>query len=210
MSLTDFNQVKKADVKTTIPFSCKIGQTKAELFVMIESDPHGDGRGTHAHFHSGILYCPKKKIVDLPEPDRCEITDKNCPFNKSFGKSTDDPIQRKQAYAYELISSVSLIEIYGTNLIEKFLKFKGYKFASNPPNLRFLEIMKFLRAFNLLKDKTYGKLKQIKDMRDRLAHEEKPYTTINGNTLLNMASEARELASEFIHMLQKNNFKYKM
>lgn len=69
MSSLDFNQAKKAQVRSTTPFLCRIGSVQAELNILIEPDPSGDGQGTLAHFHCGI-HCPKIKSVDPPEPDR--------------------------------------------------------------------------------------------------------------------------------------------
>ncbi len=64
-------RLKKAmqrDVKERMHFQCLIGKTEATLSIMIEPDPLGDEKGTCAHFHTFIM-CPKKKIVDAPEPD---------------------------------------------------------------------------------------------------------------------------------------------
>ena len=45
----------EADINVDIPFKCKIGGVKATLGILIEPDPHGDGKGAHAHFHTTII-----------------------------------------------------------------------------------------------------------------------------------------------------------
>jgi hypothetical protein len=79
-----YKKAKESDVNVRIPFFCKVGQVEAILTIYIEPDPHGDGAGTHAHFHTPLL-CPKTKIVEYPEPDRCQITDLTCPFWEPVG-----------------------------------------------------------------------------------------------------------------------------
>lgn len=201
MGLSNFDQVDKTDVETTIPFFCKIGQTKAELFVMIEPDPHDDGKGTHAHFHSGILYCPKKKIVDLPEPDRCKVTDETCPFWESFGGYQRNPTRRKWLYAQRFIHSFSSIEFYGTQLMTAFLKSKGCKNLEKLPELDFWKIMNFLRIFGQIDKAIHGRLNKIKETRNKLAHNPEAYMEFEEKELFEKDLEAAKLESELLKKL---------
>ena len=127
--MNEYNSValKKAtkyDVRKSMRFHCLIGKTEATLSVIIEPDPHGDERGTHAHFHT-VPMCPKIKIVDIPEPDRCQITNKTCPFIAPLGSSKRNPELRKLDYAYTIIQKMAFIEFYGSQLVNEILGSKG-------------------------------------------------------------------------------------
>jgi len=207
MSLPNFEQSGKADVSTTLLFFCKIGQTEAKLFILIEPDPHGDGKGTHAHFLN-VVHCPKIKIVEFPEPDRCKVTDKTCPFIEPFGGHERDPQERKWLHAHRFIGNVSSIDFYGTQLIATALKAKGFRDESvdkhfNELRLNFWQVIKLLRALDLIDEPTHKKISYIEKKRNRLAHYPDSYAEFGERELFRLSEDATELASKLIRQLRK-------
>ena len=121
---SDNDKKMRARVRESIYFQCFLGKTEAILGILVEPDPHGDETGTHAHFHTTLI-CPNQKIVDVPEPDRCQITDRTCPFIAPCGSHERDPELRKRDYAHTIIRMMAFVEFYGEQLVNKILTTKG-------------------------------------------------------------------------------------
>ena len=189
----------KHDVYVEIPFQCLIGKTKAILAIHIEPDPHGNGKGTHAHFHTTII-CPKLKIVDVPEPDRCKITDKTCPFVAPFGSHLRSPELRKQMYVHDIVQSLAFIEYYGTQLVNKKIFMPlGVKVNT----LRLSELNRLLIATNLISKEQFEKLEKIRKTRNRLVHDPDSYLDFDEKELYELSMEAGKLASKLVSLLQE-------
>lgn len=189
-----FKKSKEADKECDVPFSCKVGQITAELNVCIEPDPHGDGKGTHAHFHTMIL-CPKIKIVDHPEPDRCQVTNETCPFVEPFGGYERDSDTRKWVYAQRFLHHVTFIEFYSMQLINVSLRSKGFKIEQEIPDLRYVDIIRFLRALALVDNPTYAELDGVRKKRNTLAHRPEEYLKFQEKELFELELKAQRLAS---------------
>jgi len=189
----------KHDVQTSIPFRCFIGKTKAILVVLIEPDPHGDGSGTHAHFHTAIV-CPKLKVAKLPEPDRCQITDETCPFVAPLGSPWRHPEARKGIYAHEIIQSMALIEFYGTQVVnEKVFKPLGLRKSF----LKLAELSTLLVVANIINKDLFKKIERLRKVRNRLAHEPRAYLEFDERELFELSLEARSIAIKFMALLGK-------
>ena len=188
-----FKKSKEADRECNLPFSCKIGQLDAELNVSVEPDPHGNGKGTHAHFHT-IIMCPKIKIPDWPEPDRCQVTDETCPFWEPLGGYEREPDSRKWIYAQQFLHHVSSIEFSSTQLLSVSLMSKGFEIASELPDLSYANSTRFLRALGLVDNSTYKDLEGIRKERNKLAHDPEAYLTFQEQDLFELMLKSRSLA----------------
>lgn len=189
-----YKKSKEADVIQRIPFLCKIGQTEAYIYVHIEPDPHGDGKGTHAHFHA-VPHCPKTKIVDYPEPDRCQVTNETCPFWEPTGGYQRDATTRKWVYSQQFIHYLSLAEFYGNQLIITTLRAKGFKVTTELPDFRFVDIIKLLRALEIINNDVYKDLNELRGKRNKLVHHKKTYKEFEEKELFELTSKAQKLAS---------------
>ena len=189
-----FKESKEADVIQRVPFLCKIGQTEAYIYVHIEPDPHGDGKGTHAHFHA-VPHCPKTKIVDYPEPDRCQVTDETCPFWEPLGGYERDPTTRKWVYAQQFLHYASFIEFYGMQLINISLRSKGFKLITELPDLKWADIVKFLRALDVIGTDIYSELNSIRKKRNKLTHHPEEYRGFEEKELFELMIKTQKLAS---------------
>ena len=127
----------KYDAEKYIGFQCLIGKTEATLGIVVEPDPHGDGIGTHAHFHA-TLTRPNTKIVDFPEPDQCRLTNRTCPFIAPLGSYRRHAELRKRDYAHTIIQMMVFIELYGSQLVNKILAIKQLPPAQT--DLRLVEL----------------------------------------------------------------------
>jgi hypothetical protein len=194
----------KYDVSTDIPFRCLIGKTDAELHIMIEPDPHGDERGTHSHFHA-LMMCPNMKIVDVPEPDRCKITDNTCPFIAPLGSDERNPELRKFRYANEIIQKIASIEFYGSQFVNEILRKK--KLAPIQYNLRVAELEKILVVSDLIDVETYRKVGILRRMRNKLAHSPKEYLKFSERDLYECSREADRLSYVFADLLKNTSKK---
>jgi hypothetical protein len=195
-------RLKKAwqhDVNERMRFRCLIGKTEATLSIMIEPDPHGDERGTHAHFHT-IITCPNIKIVDLPEPDRCRITDNTCPFIAPLGSSERSPELRKLGYAHDIIQKMAFIEFYGSQLVNAIFSTKGL--ASVQENLRVAELSRIMIMSDLVDNETYDKINRLRRIRNKLAHNPKQHLKFSEKQLFEWSMEARELSSAVAKLLE--------
>ena len=189
-----YKRSTKANVIHRVPFFCKIGQVEAYVFVHIEPDPHGNGKGTHAHFHA-VPHCPKTKIVDYPEPDRCQVTDDTCPFWEPVGGYERDSTTRKWVYAQQFLHYSGLTEFYGRQLINISLRSKGFKITTKLPDLRFIDIIKFLRALEVIDTDLYKELNKIRDRRNKLAHRPEEYKGFEEKELFELMIKTQKLAS---------------
>jgi len=188
----------KYDVDVSIPFYCLIGKTKVTLSVLVEPDPHGDGKGTDAHFHTAVL-CPYIKVVEIPELDRCRITDETCPFVTPLGSRLRSPEQRKSFYAHEIIRYAAFIEFYGTQLVnEKIFKPLGLKGVGN---LRLVELNRILLASKLIDKKMYKRLEKIRSVRNKLAHEPNAFLRFSERELFKLTREALKAVTELSKFL---------
>jgi len=188
-----YKKSMEADKNYDAPFFCKVGQVESEVRVYIEPDPHGDGKGTHAHFHT-MIRCPKIKIVDFPEPDRCQVTDETCPFVAPFGDYERDSGARRWVYAQRFLHHVSFIEFYGMQLIYLSLISKGFKMAKELPDLRYVDIIRFLHALGLVNSTTCNELDDVRKQRNKLAHRPKAYRRFKEKELFELVSKAQKLA----------------
>ena len=190
------------DIFVTIPFNCKIGGVKAYIRVHIEPDPHGDGKGTDAHFHTAID-CPKiKVVVDSPEPDRCSVTDKTCPFVQPLGGIERDEKLRKKYYAGEIILAVTSIEQYSKKILLDYFKSNNIKISVNKvKKFRLADVTMFLYALKLIDYETYLDLNKIREIRNDLAHDPEAYLKFKEKELY----EALLLAYECVEKLKQLN-----
>lgn len=189
-----YKKAKESDVIVRTAFFCKIGRVEAKLTMYIEPDPHGDGTGTHAHFHTPLL-CPKTKIVEYPEPDRCQVTDRTCPFWEPVGGYQRDVNTRKWVYAHRFLHQASLTEFYSTQLLIASLRSKGFKLTQNLPEIRLVDLIKLLRALDVLDNATCSELDNVRDKRNKLAHGPDAYLKYQEKMLYDLASKAENLAS---------------
>ena len=191
-------RTNKYDVSSSIHFYCFIGKTKVTLSVLVEPDPHGDGKGTDAHFHIAVL-CPYIKVVEFPEPDRCRITDETCPFVAPLGSHLRSPERRKSLYAHEIIRYAAFIEFYGTQLVNKrIFKPLGLKGVGN---LRLVELNRILLASNLIDKEMYKRLEKIRRTRNELAHEPNAFLRFSERELFELALEVRKAVTELRKLL---------
>jgi len=181
----------KYDVDKNICFQCLIGKTEAILGIFIEPDPHGDRIGTDAHFHTTVR-CPKKKIVDIPEPDRCRITNTTCPFIASFGSHERDSKLRKRDYAHKIIQMMAFVEFYGSQLVNVILVTKGLPLIQS--NLRLVELNRIMIVSDLIDKKLFGKINRLRKIRNKLAHNPKEYLNFSEKELFELSMDAQELS----------------
>lgn len=189
-----YKKAKESDVIVPTVFFCKIGQVQARLTMYIEPDPHGDGTGTHAHFHTPLA-CPKIKIVEYPEPDRCQVTDSTCPFWEPVGGYQRNVNTRKWVHAHRFLHQVSLIEFYSTQLLIVSFRSKGFKVTQNLPEIRLVDLIKLLRALEVLDDATCDELDDVRGKRNKLTHGPGAYLKYQEKVLYDLASKAEKLAS---------------
>lgn len=200
---TDFIEIA-SDRWSHIPFLCKIGQVQARLGVCVEPDPHGDGKGTHAHFHT-VITCPKTKIVDWPEPDRCSVIDRTCPFWEPAGGYKRDETQRKWQYAHQLIHYSGYLEVYGIQLLSEALRFRGFEISGELPDLRFQEIIDFLSTLKLVDHELSSSLTKIRKVRNTLAHQPAAYQEFAEKELYELVLLAEDIADKLRN--EVSNFK---
>jgi hypothetical protein len=189
-----FKKSREADVTQRIPFFCKIGQVEAYIYVHIEPDPHGDDKGTHAHFHA-VPHCPKIKIVNYPEPDRCQVTEETCPFWEPVGGYHRDETTRKWVYSQQFIHHISLAEFYGNQLIITALRAKGFKVTKKLPDFRFTDIITLLSALEIINNDVYKNLNELRVKRNTLVHRPEAYKEFEEKELYELALKALELAT---------------
>ena len=193
-----FKKTIQYDVHKIIGFRCPIGKTEAVIGIMIEPDPHGDESGTDSHFHS-IASCPKMKIVDFPEPDRCSITDSTCPFTAPIDRDETNPEQRKFRYASTIIQKIAFIEVYGSQLVNEILKKKKLK----PVSIRVAELEKILVTSDLIDAEMYQKLGKLRHMRNEFAHSPNGHLKFTEKDLYDSSMEADKLSSVVAELLKK-------
>jgi hypothetical protein len=189
-----FKKSVEADRECDLSFLCKIGQVDAELNVSVEPDPHGDGTGRHAHFHT-IIMCPKIKIPDAHEPDRCRVTDETCPFVEPLGGYERNPDSRKWIYAQQFLHHVSSIEFSGTQLLSASLMSKGIEIRSELPDLSFATGMRLLYALGLIDEPTHKNIAGLRKHRNKLAHDPRAYLTFQEQDLFELMLKSRSLAA---------------
>ena len=165
-----FKKTIKYDVHERIPFYCPIGKNEATISIMVEPDPHGDESGKHSHFHTATM-CQNMKIVDIPEPDRCGITNSTCPFISPVGEERD-PERRKFRYASTIIQKIASIEFHGLQLVNEILQKKKLKPIDT---LTVAELEKILIVSNLIDTETYQKFNKLRRMRNKFAHSPNEY-----------------------------------
>lgn len=197
-----WKKARQYDVEKDIPFRCLIGKTEAKLCIMLEPDPHGDESGTDSHFHT-VTMCLNMRIVDIPEPDRCGITNTTCPFIAPLGSDEVKPELRKFRYANDIIQKIAFIEFYGSQLVNEILQKK--KLAPIQYNLRVAELEKILVVSDLIDAETYQKVGKLRRMRNRLAHSPKEYLKFSEKELYECSIEADKLSYVFADLLKNIN-----
>lgn len=204
MSKDNDTHLKKAfqyDVEETLHFHCLIGKTDATLTIMIEPDPHGDEKGTHAHFHIAY-FCTNLKIMDFPEPDRCRITDKTCPFIAPLGSDERYPERRKFGYASKIIQELAFIEFYGSQLVNEILEKKKQKPIGY--SLRVAELERILVVSDMIDVETYQTLDELRRLRNKLAHSPNEYLKFDEKELYDRSNKASTLSHAFAELLKKH------
>lgn len=189
------------DRHTEINFHCFIGETEAILSMLLERDPHGDGKGTHAHFHT-IIMCPKLKIVDYPEPDRCQVTEKTCPFIAPLGSPKRYSKLRKFDYAHTIIQMMAFVEFYGAQLVNSLFADKGLP----PPrdNPRLSELSRIMVISHLIHDEDFRKINKLRKIRNKLAHRPKAYLSFSEKELFKLSREAQELSGSIRRTVEES------
>ena len=189
-----YKKAKESDVIVSTSFFCKIGQVEAKLTMYIEPDPHGNGAGTHAHFHTPLL-CPKTKIVEYPEPDRCQVTDQTCPFWEPVGGYQRDVNTRKWVYAHRFLHQASLIEFYGVQLLETAFKLKGFNMMRELPDMSYWLLVSLLHSLGLVNKDEHNELQKLREKRNRLAHEPRAYASFGEKELFELVAKAERVVS---------------
>lgn len=110
------------DTRLNTEFFCEIGKTHAKMGITIEPSPHNEP--SHAHFHTFLL-CPKARIVEVPELDRCMVTELPCPFQFPLGKLHSDKLSRQREYGIRILQYGAYFEYYATCKLINFLKASG-------------------------------------------------------------------------------------
>jgi hypothetical protein len=199
----EFAQLQKAtkyDVETKCRFHCLIGKTDAILSVLVEPDPQGNESGRYSHFHT-VVRCPNMKIVDVPEPDRCRITDSTCPFIAPLGSDERSPERRKFGYASTIIQKIAFIEFYGSQLVNEILKKKRLKPIGY--SLRVAELEKILVISDLIDAETYQKVVELRRLRNKLAHSPREYLKFDEKELYDWSNVASKLSNDIAELLRK-------
>ena len=199
---THLKKITKYDVDEDIHFRCLVGKVDAIIGVSIEPDPHGDESGKHSHFHTTLI-CPKTRIVDVPEPDRCQITNTTCPFIAPSGSDEVSPESRKLKLALAIIQEMAFLEFYGSQLVNKLLQKK--KLEPIGYTLKVAELEKILVISDLIDAKTYQKVSKLRKIRNKLAHSPKQYLKFTEKELHEKSLEANTLAYTIAQMLENIN-----
>jgi len=197
----DYEEAKKPKVMHTIPFSCKIGQIKAKLDILIETDPIGNGKGTAAHYHA-FPSCPK--IDRGTYPYRCMVTKEVCPFWEPYGGYEVEPYKRSFIYIYNFIRSISFIEFWGQKILLMIFKSRGVNVEKHH-HISLMEVIILLRVFELIDKNTYSELIKIKNFRDGLLHTPKALMDpdYDESTLSKIVSKAKRLEFKIIDIFRK-------
>jgi len=196
---THLKKITKYDIDRDIHFRCLIGKVDAIIGVMIEPDPHGDESGKHSHFHTTLL-CPKIRIVDIPEPDRCQITNSTCPFIAPVGSDEVSPESRKLKLALAIIQEIAFIEFHGSQLVNLLLQKK--KLEPIGYSLKVAELEKILIISDLIDAKTYQKVGKLRKMRNKLAHSPNEYLKFTEKDLYDWSLEANKLSYAVAELLE--------
>lgn len=164
------------DVYVDTEFFCEIGKTYVRMMIMIEPAPANNA--DYCHFHT-VTICPKTKIVEAPEPDRCAVTELPCKFLLPLSKSFADKLSRQKEYGIRILQFGAYLEYYSQVKLLECLKRKGIEVnMKRLPHMKLGEKIRMLRAMNFIDDETYSKLMEVKRQRDKLAHEAKPYHSL--------------------------------
>jgi hypothetical protein len=158
--------LERGDVRSELNFFCEIGEVKALVGLHVEPAPHGDP--SHGHLHVSLL-CEKVCIPDFPEPDRCSLTNRTCPFQLEFGHHLLHEESRKKDYANQILLSSAHIEYYGAIRLRRYHDSQGLSFNQRKLNLS--RIIQLLKTNGLIDPVTYAELVRLKDCRNRLAHQ---------------------------------------
>lgn len=161
------------DVQIDTQFFCEIGKTYVRMMVMIEPAPCD--KPNYCHFHTTIM-CPKTRIVEPPEPDRCAITELPCRFQTPLSKSFSDKLSRQKEYGLRILQYGAYFEYYIQTKLLGCLKRKGVEVNMKRfPRMTLDGKIRLLYSLNLIDSETYSKLIEVKNERNKLAHEAKPY-----------------------------------
>lgn len=143
---------------------------------MIEPSPHN--KPSHAHFHSSLI-CPKARIVEVPEPDRCMVTELPCSFQSPLGKLHNDKLSRQREYGIRILQYGAYFEYYTTRKLIDSLKTSGINIDQKKlPNMGLGHKISLIHALNIIDNSTFSKLMSVKKERDKLAHEAKPFHSL--------------------------------
>lgn len=196
---THLKKITKYDVDEDVHFRCLIGKVDAIIGVSIEPDPHGDESGKHSHFHTTLL-CPNTRIVDIPEPERCQITNITCPFIGPVGSDEVNPELRKLKLALAIIQEIAFVEFYGSQLVNKL--FQKKKLEPIGYSLKVAELERILVISDLIDAKTYRKVGKLRKIRNKLAHSPNEYLKFTEKELYVWSLEANRLSYAIAKMLE--------
>ena len=145
---------------------------------------------------------PNMKIADIPEPDRCRITDSTCPFIAPVGSDETSPERRKFRYASTIIQKNASIELYGSQLVNEMLKKKTLKPIGYSLNVA--EREKILVTSDLIDAETYQKVVKLRRMRNKFAHCPNEYLKFTEKELYEWSMEASKLSYTVAELLKKH------
>jgi len=154
------------DVHIDTDFFCEVGKTFVHMMIMIEPNPMK--HPLHGHFHTTII-CPKTRIVESPESDRCIVTELPCTFQFPVSKTFEDKITRQKEYGIQILQYGAYIEYYGSIKLKEELKRKGINAdMKKMPHLDLDDIIRLLFAYGFIDNDTHSKLIELKKERNKL------------------------------------------
>jgi hypothetical protein len=193
----------KYDVENRTSFHCLTGHIKAELFLMIEPDPHGTESGKDGHFHIALI-CANARVPETPtEPDRCQITDDTCPFVGPVGPTDRDPKKRKFALANKIVQGVAFIDFFGSQILSSTLESKGPN--KKLANSKVFELNKSLLSSGIINTETFQVIDNLRKTRNVLAHDPEGYLKFTENQLYEFSRIAAQTASYLENRAQKGS-----
>lgn len=178
----------QGDIRSEIDFFCQVGRVNASVGILVEPAPHKDP--SHGHLHVSLL-CEKLLIAVFPEPDRCSVTNRTCRFQSAFGHHILYEESRKKDYANEIILAAAHIEYYGAARLRTHRSSRRQPFDHERASLR--EIIRALKDSRLIDDETHTELLDLKECRNRLAHDTDVLQRYSEQDLYSFVLRARKL-----------------
>jgi hypothetical protein len=185
---------REFDVTNRIRFYCLIGHNEAEIYVMIEPDPHGTESGDDGHFHVGVS-CENLSVAEIPsEPDRCRINGNTCQFTLPIGNLHRYCDQRKFHLSNKIIQGISSIEQYAKQIVNANLKSNLRK----PHKLTVHNLTKALLDLGVIDDTCYKEIDALRNTRNKLAHDPKVFLDYAEHELYDLSKKIDEVV-RYLH-----------